>query len=139
MKNKSVIEFGYIPKAKVGTAIAIGTKEPTPKTVIFECDQFILTTDTASVTLDLKDPEVLKKFNKIIVNGVDFVKENKKLMMPTITAQVKLAEKVQEWAKQYPHITTPSPLDVISYLQTRELLDEEAIYKFLKEGEQNGA
>ena len=88
---------------------------------------------------DLKNPELLKEFNKIIVNGVDFVKENKKLMMPTITAQVKLAEKVQEWAKQYPHITTPSPLDVINYLQTRELLDEEAIYRFLKEGEQNGA
>ena len=135
MKNKSVIEFGYIPKAEVETAIAIGTKELTPKTAVIECDQFILTTNTASVTLDFKDPEVLKKFNKIIVNGVDFVKENKKLMMPTITAQVKLAEKVQEWAKQYPHITTPSPLDVITYLQARGLLDEKAMCKFIEESE----
>ena len=58
MKNEVAMKLSFI----------CGKNNPEKNTIVLNCENFILTTNTASVTLDLKNPELLKEFNKIIVN-----------------------------------------------------------------------
>lgn len=54
------------------------------------------------------------------------------LIMILFSIRNKLAEKYENWLKEYPEIKD-CPLNVITFLVSEKLLDEEKVKRFLKE------